>query len=192
MQSKNLCLQHKLKKCFFVKLSLNVQKNQLDQSDKFRLRYRELSWKWGTVKRNRVARVTKGGKRYSFRYTVVIGDKTGKVGVGVSNDKEPRNARKKAIRDGRRNLIQIPLTFSKSIPHEITGKFQSAKIFLRPLAKGDGIKAGRTTRVVLQLGGITDVMAKQLGSVSNLHNAKAITVALRNIKIKHKNSKLYF
>ena len=189
MQSKNLCLQHELKKCSSVKLSLNVQKNQLDQSDEFRSGYRESSWKWGTVKCDRVARVTKGGKRYSFRYTVAVGDGAGKVGVGVSNDKEPRNARKKAVRDGRRNLIQIPLTFSKSIPHEIVGKFQSAKVLLRPLAKGDGIKAGRTARVVLQLGGITDVMAKQLGSVNGLHNAKAITVALRNIKAKHKNSK---
>jgi len=185
MLSKNFCLQHKLKTCFPKKEPLNVHNNQLDKAYTFRFGQKishKSRWKWGTVKCNRVARATKGGKRYSFRYTVVVGDKIGKVGVGVYSDKEPRSARKKAIRDGRRKLIRVPLTSSKSIPYEVTGKFQSAKILLRPLSKGDGIKAGRTTRVVLQLGGITDIMAKQLGSINRLHNAKAVIEALQTIK----------
>lgn len=181
---KDLRLQHKLDTCSYD-LTSNSKNNCLDNLNESRFsqkRSKARNWKWGTVNCNRVTRVTKGGKRYSFRYTVVIGNKKGKIGIGVSNDKEPKNARKKAIRDGRKKLVLVPLTSSMSIPHEVIGKFQSAKILLRPLARGEGIKAGRTTRVILQLGGITDVMSKQLGSDSKLHNAKAVFQALRNLR----------
>lgn len=184
MISKDLRLQHKLD-AHSYDLTSNSKNNCSDNLNESRFsqeRSEARNWKWGTVSCDRVARVTKGGKRYSFRYTVAVGDKRGKIGIGVSSDKEPRDARKKAVRDGRKKLVLAPLTSSMSIPHEVIGKFQSAKVLLRPLARGEGIRAGRTARVVLQLGGITDVMSKQLGSSSRLHNARAVSQALRNLR----------
>ena len=116
------------------------------------------------IKISRVSKVTKGGKKLSFRAIVVIGDENGKVGVGVAKADDVVNAFKKAKTDGRKNLIQLPLTKSLSIPHHVVGNFGACKVIMRPSIEGSGVIAGGAVRIVLEVAGVKNVIAKQLGS----------------------------
>lgn len=136
------------------------------------------------IKISRVSKVTKGGKKLSFRAIVVIGDENGQVGVGVAKADDVVNAFKKAKTDGRKNLIKIPLTKSLSIPHNVTGNFGACKIIMRPSIEGSGVIAGGAVRTVLEVAGIKNVIAKQLGSNNLLNNARASIVALNNLTTK--------
>ena len=141
------------------------------------------------IKIRRVSKVTKGGKKLSFRAIVVIGDENGKVGVGVAKADDVVNAFKKAKTDGRKNLVKFPLTKSLSIPHTVTGDFGACKIIMRPSIEGSGVIAGGAVRIVLEVAGVKNVIAKQLGSNNLLNNARASVCALQNLTTKSQVSK---
>jgi small subunit ribosomal protein S5 len=136
------------------------------------------------IKINRVSKVTKGGKKLSFRAIVVIGDEQGRVGVGVAKADDVVNAFKKAKTDGHKNLIELPITKSLSIPHDVTGQFGACKVIMRPSIEGSGVIAGGAVRIVLEVAGVKNVIAKQLGSNNLLNNARASICALKNLTTK--------
>ena len=136
------------------------------------------------IKISRVSKVTKGGKKLSFRAIVVIGDENGKVGVGVAKADDVVNAFKKAKTDGYKNLIKLPLTKSLSVPHYVIGNFGACKIIVRPSIEGSGVIAGGAVRIVLEVAGVKNVIAKQLGSDNLLNNARATICALGSLTTK--------
>lgn len=130
----------------------------------------------------RVTRVVAGGKRFRFRATVVLGNRKGRVGVGVDKGADTSEAIEKASRDARKNLILIPMK-NNTIPHEVIGKFSSAVVLLKPAGEGKGIVAGGPARVVVSLAGIVNVTSKILGTTTNkLNNARATIEALKKLK----------
>ena len=133
------------------------------------------------IKISRVSKVTKGGKKLSFRAIIVIGDENGKVGVGVAKANDVVNAFKKAKANGRKNLIKLPITKSLSIPHNVIGNFGACTVILRPSIEGSGVIAGGAVRVVLEVAGVKNVIAKQLGSNNLLNNARASICALDSL-----------
>ena len=141
------------------------------------------------IKISRVSKVTKGGKKLSFRAIVVVGDENGKVGVGVAKADDVVNAFKKAKTDGRKNLIKLPLTKSLSIPHHVHGTFGACKVIMRPSIEGSGVIAGGAIRIVLEVAGVKNVIAKQLGSNNLLNNARAAVCALDNLTTKSQIAK---
>lgn len=141
------------------------------------------------IKISRVSKVTKGGKKLSFRAVVVVGDENGKVGVGIAKAADVVNAFKKAKTDGRKNLIELPLTKSLSIPHNVMGTFGACKVIMRPSIEGSGVIAGGAVRIVLEVAGVKNVIAKQLGSNNLLNNARASINALENLTTKSEISK---
>ena len=136
------------------------------------------------IKIGRVSKVTKGGKKLSFRAIVVIGDENGQVGVGVAKADDVVSAFKKAKTDGRKNLIKVPITKSLSIPHNVIGTFGACKIIMRPAIEGSGVIAGGAVRIVLEVAGIKNVIAKQLGSNNLLNNARATICGLNHLTTK--------
>ena len=136
------------------------------------------------IKISRVSKVTKGGKKLSFRAIVVVGDQNGKVGVGVAKADDVVNAFKKAKTNGRKNLIKLPITKSFSIPHNVSGNFGACKVIMRPSIEGSGVIAGGAVRIVLEVAGLKNVIAKQLGSNNLLNNARASICALQNLTTK--------
>nr|YP_009028809.1 ribosomal protein S5 [Asterionellopsis glacialis]AGH28356.1 ribosomal protein S5 [Asterionellopsis glacialis] len=136
------------------------------------------------IKISRVSKVTKGGKKLSFRAIVVVGDENGQVGVGVAKADDVVNAFKKAKADGRKNLIKLPITKALSIPHRVAGNFGACKIIMRPSIEGSGVIAGGAVRIVLEVAGVKNIIAKQLGSNNLLNNARASIVALSNLTTK--------
>src|SRR6476646_9284731 len=141
------------------------------------------------IKISRVSKVTKGGKKLSFRAIVVVGDENGKVGVGIAKADDVVNAFKKAKSDGRKNLITLPITKSLSIPHRVVGKFGACHIIMRPSIEGSGVIAGGAVRIVLEVAGVKNVIAKQLGSNNLLNNARASICALDNLTTKSQVAK---
>lgn len=133
------------------------------------------------VKISRVSKVTKGGKKLSFRAIVAVGDENGTVGIGVAKADDVLNAFQKAKADGRKNLITFPLTKSLSIPHTIVSNLGACKILMRPAVEGSGVIAGGASRIVLEVAGVKNVIAKQLGSDNLLNNARASVHALGNL-----------
>nr|YP_009393773.1 ribosomal protein S5 [Caloglossa beccarii]ARW62335.1 ribosomal protein S5 [Caloglossa beccarii] len=142
----------------------------------------EIHWQEKVVQVKRVTKVVKGGKKLSFRAVIVIGNEKGQIGVGIGKASDVIGAVKKGINDAKKNIISIPLTKSYSIPHPIHGFSGAAKIILRPSATGSGVIAGGSTRIVLELAGIKNILAKQLGSNNILNNAKAVLNALNSLK----------
>ncbi len=129
----------------------------------------------------RVARVVQGGRRFSFRATVAIGDRKGKVGVGVAKGSDVSLAIGKAIHDAKKNMVTF-VRKGNTIPHEIKFKYESARIILKPAKEGKGIVAGGALRVLADLGGIKDLTAKSLGSNNKINTAKAMLGALKKLK----------
>jgi len=137
----------------------------------------------------RVTRVTAGGRRFRFRAVIVIGNKEGKVGVGVAKGLDVAQAVEKATRVAKKNLITIPI-INETIPHETEAKFGPAKVLLRPQRKGRGLVAGGTVRVICNLGGIKNISSKILGRTGNkLNNARATIKALKKFKIQRTENK---
>jgi small subunit ribosomal protein S5 len=138
---------------------------------------------------SRVSKVTKGGKKLSFRAIVVVGDENGQVGVGVAKADDVVNAFKKAKSDGRKNLIRLPITKSLSIPHDVEGVFGACNVIMRPSVEGSGVIAGGAVRIVLEVAGVKNVIAKQLGSNNLLNNARASICALKKLTTKSQVAK---
>nr|QUE28098.1 ribosomal protein S5 [Sahlingia subintegra] len=134
------------------------------------------------VQIRRVTKVVKGGKKLSFRAVVIIGNEKGQVAVGVGKAGDVMGAVKKGVADGKKHLVDIPLTKTNSIPHRINGRAGAAKIMMRPSAPGTGVIAGGSVRTVLELAGVQNILAKQLGSNNPLNNARATIDALNNLK----------
>lgn len=142
----------------------------------------ENNWEEKVVQVKRVTKVVKGGKKLSFRAVLVIGNENGNIGVGVGKANDVIGAVKKGVADARKHSIKIPLTKYFSIPHPIHGTSGAAKVMLRPSATGSGVIAGGSTRTVLELAGIRNILAKQLGSNNTLNNARAVMDALNNLR----------
>lgn len=136
------------------------------------------------IKISRVSKVTKGGKKLSFRAIVVVGDQNGQVGVGVAKADDVVNAFKKAKTNGIKQLIRFPMTKSFTIPHKVIGNFGACKVLMRPSIEGSGVIAGGSIRIVLEVAGIKNVIAKQLGSDNLLNNARASICGLQNLTTK--------
>lgn len=135
-----------------------------------------------TIDLRRVSRVVSGGKRFTFRCTLVIGNEKGTVGVGIAKGLDVAQAIDKAKNDAKKNLFIVPLK-GTTISHEVEAKFSAAKVIIKPAQKGAGLKAGGSVRTVLLMTGIKDASAKCLGRTKNkLTNALATVEALKQLK----------
>jgi len=171
-----------------VKTPKNKTKFILKDSSKTRkkgpLRLSKIKYEEKIVQIKRVTKVVKGGKKMTFRAVVIIGDNKRKVGVGIGRAEDVNLAIDKAVLNGKKNLINIPLTLKFSIPHVVNADYGACSLMLRPASLGTGVIAGGSIRTVLELGGIKNILAKQFGASNILNNAKATILALTSLNEK--------
>ena len=133
------------------------------------------------VKINRVAKVVKGGRRFSFTALVVVGDEVDHVGVGYGKANEVPSAIAKAVEDAKKNLFQIP-KYRNTITHQVTGRYGAGRVLLKPASEGTGVIAGAGVRAVLELGGVRDILAKSLGTANPINLLMATVQGLKSLK----------
>lgn len=146
----------------------------MDKRNSNRVKPAETELKEKLVQLNRVAKVTKGGRTFSFAAIVVVGDGKGTVGHGLGKARDVSEAISKAVDDAKKNLVTVPV-YKGTIPHPILAKFKSGRVLIKPAADGTGVIAGGAMRAVLEIAGIHNVLAKSQGS-SNPHNVVKATI----------------
>jgi small subunit ribosomal protein S5 len=145
-----------------------------------RINPEELELEERIVQINRVAKVVKGGRRFSFSTVVVVGDGKGHVGIGMGKAAEVPDAIRKGVEAAKKNIIRVPLV-STTIPHEVIAKFAASKVMIRPAAPGTGVIAGRGVRPVVEAAGIKDLLTKAYGSSNSVNVVKAAYKALKEL-----------